>query len=75
MGDGKRPGADIRLLRMRQAADVVRQTMRQHGIRRVQGDIKTPGGSKRNLMNMLKPRVARRIGQQLLYSCKRYLRH
>jgi hypothetical protein len=44
-GDGKRPGTDFRLLRMGQATDVVCQTMRQHGIRRVQGNIKTPGGA------------------------------
>jgi hypothetical protein len=36
MGDGKRPGTDIRLLRMRQATNVMRKTMCQHGIRRVQ---------------------------------------
>jgi hypothetical protein len=55
MGDGKRPGTDIRLLRVRKTTNVMRKTMCQHGIRRVQVYLQTPGGDKRRLLNVSQP--------------------
>ena len=66
-GNGERPGTDLGLPGMRQAADRMREAMRQQGIRRMQINRQAPGGDEGHRIDMQQSTVARRVGEQLLH--------